>query len=327
MRPDGNRTLIFLVGVLAFATIVAAAYLIPRNSPSEPTVDSRVHDEPSSANRITVIPFQLKDGHTIAVPAEINAHNVDLMFHTGEDSVVLTEEAIQRFSDFQISGVEDVVSWGGTAKTKLSYGNRLRIGDNEWSNQTIFVDTYSGPGTDGKFGPSLFGGRPLEIRFDRSELYVHASLPENLNSPKSPFQQLPTAMRDQNAFVELEIGVAGIRIKHPFMIHTGFTGTLILDDTLVKEYGLVSRLQPTSERELKDSFGNIIKAKKVVAQTISIGSTEFSNVPIEHFDSPIEIQKTSIVGTELLRRFTVVLDMRGGNVYLHPNSFKEEAFP
>ncbi len=327
MRPDGNRTLILLVSLLALAAILASTFLKPRKTQSDQTVDPRQLNEPTIGHEFTVIPFQLKDGLTIAVPAEINAQKVELMLHTGEDSVVLTEEAVQQLRDFRISGVEDVVSWGGAASSKISRGNRLRIGDHEWVDQTIFVDTYSGPGTDGKFGPALFDGRPMEISFDRRELYVHTSLPEKLLTAKSPFQQLPITLRDQNAFVELEFGVAGTRIKHWFMIHSGFTGTLILDDTLVKEHDLVSSLQPISERELKDSFGNIIKAKKVVAKTISLGTTEFSNVPIELFDSPIEIQKTSILGTELLRRFTVVLDMRGGHVYLQPNAFTEEAFP
>ncbi len=63
-----------------------------------------------------------------------------------------------------------------------------RPGDLEWNDKTIPIDEYSGPETDGKFGPNLFPDKVLEINFENRELVIYPTLPEFVSAATSTYE-------------------------------------------------------------------------------------------------------------------------------------------
>lgn len=288
-----------------------------------PTLESTTSSLPSDPVRI---PFRLTQSNNMVIQATLNeSDKLTLMFHTAEDSIALTKKSVEKMKTLKISDSIEVESWGGKTDSEISLGNLLQIGDLQWRNQTIFIDELSGPESDGKFGPQLFQGKVLEINFDRSELVLHSSLPSFVKEPQSKFQ--PTTMfQRESTYLSGTLENANEKWPHEFMIHSGFGGTLLLDDKFVHEHDLGSQLQVLSTRTLRDSFGNAIHTKKVQIQSLSLGEFRLEDVPVEIFEGNLGRQKVSVFGGDLLRRFNWIFDTQQQHLYLAPSSLFDQPF-
>ena len=278
----------------------------------------------SSAARI---PFTLTESNNISVQVTINGTDkLPLMFHTAVDSISITRAAVEKIPSLKMNESVEVQSWGGRAQAGVSTGNRLQIGNLEWNEQTIFVDELSGPGTDGKFGPNLFAGKILEINFDHRELVIHTTLPTHVTETASSYQRLDFSVDHGAMSVVGELTVGDCKFANQFMIHSGFGGTVLLDDEFVSQYELASKLPTISERELKDAFGNVLKTKKVKLPSLGLGRIYFADVPIEIFDGALGKQKISVLGGDILKRFNLIIDAANQHLYLSPSSMYDIEF-
>jgi hypothetical protein len=80
------------------------------------------------------------------------------------------------------------------------------------------------------------------------------------------------------------------------------------------------------EKELKDSYGNIIKTQKAILPAFKIGNTTLSHVPVGFFAGAIGRQKMSIIGGDILKRFNIIIDAQREYIYLKPNSLKKSGY-
>ena len=259
------------------------------------------------------IPFILTTANNLSIRATLNAiDSVDLMFHTAVDSVSLTKAAIARLSQFTATESIAVQSWGGTTQARHSTGNSLQIGSLSWHDVAITEGDNSGPGTDGKFGPNLFAGKIVEINFDSRELVIHPTLP----AFASGYQRLDLVCRHGAMFVSGELTVGDRHCATEFMLHTGFGGTALIDDLFMRNQALSAELETLGGSELKDSYGNTVRTRKVRLPALRLGATTFCDVPVGIFDGVLGDQRMSIVGTGLLMRCNLILDAANRHLYL-----------
>ncbi len=280
-------------------------------------------EEPSELPPVAVIPFQLSSQNNLIVQATLNGQDtVDLMFHTGVTGVSLIRSAADKVPSVAWNQSAAVTTWGGEAEARFSESNALRIGDLEWEGVSLTEGLLSGERTDGKFGPNLFGERVLEIDFDRQVLVVHEKLPKSLDG----FESLPLEIGETGLWVAVRLQVGEEWLTNDFMIHTGYRGTALLDDTFVKAHDLSERLPVLSESELRDSHGNVLKTRKVLLSSLCFGDDCFDDVPVGLFAGAIRRQPISVVGGDLLKRFHLVLDFPGSRLWLRPNARFEDAW-
>lgn len=271
---------------------------------------------------ITRIPFTLTAADNLSVRAMLNEHEpLDLMFHTAVDGVALTQAAIARLARFHADGQVAVQSWGGTAQARQSVGNTLRIGELTFRDVVITEDLASGPGTDGKFGPSLFAGRVVAIDFDARELAIHDALP----ALDSRYDRLDLVVRHGAPFVTGEVVFGERACPVELMLHTGYSGTLLLDEAFVAANAHGAPLETIRERALQDSYGNTIKTRTVRLPRLRLGPLSFANVPVEVFPGRLGSERVSVVGSGLLKRCNLVLDLARAQVHLARN--RESAAP
>ncbi len=269
------------------------------------------------------IPFTLTAADNIEVRATLNATDtLDLMFHTAVDSVSLTKQAIARLSTFTASESVSVQSWGGTTQARYSTGNSLQIGELAWRDLPITEAENSGPDTDGKFGPNLFAGKIVEINFDARELLIHPSLP----AMDTNLQRLDLVTRRGSMYVTGELTVADRPHTVEFLLHSGFSGTALLDEEFVRNHDLGADLETLSETVLKDSYGNEVRTRKVRLPALRLGATTFADVPVGIFEGKIGSTRTSILGCGLLKRFNIIIDAENQHIYLSPNKLSGATF-
>jgi len=265
---------------------------------------------------IDTIPFTLTPSHNISIECVLNKMDtLNLMFHTDASSIALTRKSTENLGSIVFDNTVDATGWGGAGRMRYSKNNSLSIGRFNWDKLTIAEDTHSGHGTDGKFGPSLFKNKVVEIDFDKSILIIHSRLPEIPND----FEKRDLIFKQRTMYLKGVCKIGKVEYENQFMIHSGYSGTILLDDEFVLKNEISDQLPIIRERELKDSFGNIVKTKKALLPTFEFGKTNFSNMPIGFFEGSIGRQKRSVLGADILKRFNIILDLQKAEIYMKPN--------
>lgn len=266
------------------------------------------------------IPYSLTKSGNISIPVNINGTNeLNLMLHTAVDSISITAEAAKKLKDFHIQESVNVESWGGSAKSGMSKHNRLQIGPIELSNQSVFVDEFSGEGTDGKFGLSIFAGKLIEINSDLRQVIVHSKEAHEMGVALQNYQKIPFKLNKHGMYIMATIQIGAIEHTHELLLHSGYTGALMLDDAFVATHSLASSLPVISQRELKDSFGRLLKTQTSTLPSLRIADFEFRDIPVEIFSGAIGERKISLLGCEILGQWNIIIDKGNSSIYVAPN--------
>lgn len=261
------------------------------------------------------IPFTLSADNNVVVKARLNGTDVlNLMLHTAISDVRLTEDAVRHSPNIRWTTASEVKSWGGQATSRISVGNRLQIGPLQQAGVTVWEDVYSGVGTDGKFGLDFFDGNVVAINFDHRRITVYNRLP----SAAAKYQRLKLEGAHGDFFVEATCVIAGKAYRNRFLLHSGYSGGILLDDEFVARSGIEGNIHIAEESVLKDSFGNSIKVRKGVLPQLNLGELKLNDVKTGFFSGGMGRQKISVLGIEVLMKFNMIFDVKNHSLYVSP---------
>lgn len=269
------------------------------------------------------IPFELTEYNNLLMPVVINhKDSLKLMFHTAADAVNLTEEATKRVQ-LDFSRTDSVKSWGGNDNTsRYSEDNHLQMAGLDFKQVGIWEDKNSGQHSDGKFGMNLFEGQVVVIDFEKLVLTLSHALPEDIAS----YSQHKLIHENGYLFIEGKSMIAGESISNKYLIHSGYAGAILYDDQFVAAHKIADKIKITHEKELKDSFGNILKTQKGTIPLFSIAEIDLADVPVGFFTGALSRQKMSILGGDLLKRFQIVIDADRNYIYLKTNKLTASSY-
>lgn len=272
--------------------------------------------------RPDTIPFFLNAQNNICIRARVNdSDTLLLMFHTSATGVMLTREAVAKKSFLNAGQNTTINTWGGTAETSLSENNSLYISRLRWDSLTVFIDEYSGPGTDGKFGYDLFDGRIVLIDYDHSRMIVCDRMPDLPNG----YHRSKLIKKRGSTFIPGALKIGKTLYRDTFMFHTGYGGAVLLDPKIGERYAMQTRLKTISTSELKDAFGNVFKIETKSLPLLRAGGRKLKNVPLSFAARSSDIPM-KVFGNGLLKRFNVVFDFQRHEVYLKPNELWKVPF-
>jgi hypothetical protein len=274
----------------------------------------------------TVIPFQLTSYNNISIRAILNEKDtVQLMFHTAANAVTLTETATKKLKSLPFDKtIDGIKSWGGSTNgVRMSEHNVLQIEGLTWKDVEITENINSGQFTDGKFGIDLFKDKVIQIDFEKKVIILSENLPKKLKK----YKKLKLTFENDMMFVEgnCEIG-AGNNVSNKFLIHSGYAGSILLDDKFANDNKFSEKLKIIDEKELKDSYGNVLKTKKAILPAFKIGNQTLTNISVGFFTGAIGRQKISAIGGDVLKRFNWIFDAKREFVYLKANDLKNTKY-
>lgn len=278
-----------------------------------------------SQKSVKEIPFRLTKYNNILVPVIINQKDtVQLMLHTGSDYITIIEDSYKKMKSISISDtLNNVTSWAGYSDMKMSQNNVIKFGDEEFSKIPIFIDKQSGNESDGKIGLKFFEGKHFEINFDENKLYVYDIAPTKLKK----YTKLNSRYSQETLYIKAFPFIDKKPIETEFMIHTGFSGALMISDDFAKEYKLLEKFEIIGESKLSDAAGNVILSKKSILPDFELANQTFKNVPMSFFDSTIKIQHKNIMGGDLIKRFNLILNPEKDILYVKKSKYyKDEYF-
>lgn len=260
------------------------------------------------------IPFRLTKYNNILVPVIINKQDtIELMLHTGTDYINIIEDSYRKMKSIVVSDtINDVTSWAGYSDMKMSKNNLIRIGGQEFNQIPIFIDKQSGHESDGKIGLKFFEDKYFEINFDHNKIYIYDEAPTKLKI----YTKLSSRYSEQTLYIKAFPFIDNNPVETEFMIHTGFSGALIISDDFAKENRLLEKFTITGESKLSDAAGNVILSKKTVLPIFEVAKSTFKNVPMSFFDSTIKIQHKNIMGGDIIKRFNMILKPEKNILYV-----------
>lgn len=259
-----------------------------------------------------VVPFTLTAQDNIAVSAVLNRTDaLTLMLHTAASDVTLTEEAVKRARSLTFDGSASTQSWGGASDARVATKNMIEIGPLSRSDVTVREDKNSGQGTDGKFGLDFFGP-VVEIDYDRSRIAAHDRPP----AKAVRYARLKVENDNGAFFATASCLIAGRAYTTTFLIHSGYSGGILLDDAFAAASGIDAKIAITKETVLKDSFDNAITVKSGVLPAFAIAGLTVADVPVGFFAGNLGQQKISVMGAAVLKRFNLIVDKADNAIYL-----------
>jgi hypothetical protein len=263
------------------------------------------------------IPFVLTDKNNLVVEAALDdGATLRLMLHTAASDVSLTEAAVRTLPALRFADAAEIESWGGPSDARYSPGHRLRLGGLVREKVTVWEVKDSGDGTDGKFGLDAFGDRVVVVDFDRGRLRVYDALP----AEAADYVALTVERTNGDWYVEAGCVIGETTYPHRFLLHSGYSGGVLLDDAFAAEIGAKDALPVVKETFLTDSFGNKIAVRNTVLPALTLGGARLSNVPAGFFPGNLGNQRISVIGGEAIKRFDLIFDLGHDRIYARPRA-------
>lgn len=301
--------------VLAVSAFVAAGCATRSTHERAPAVAAAPREAAALSETPLEIPFVLTEKNHFVIEATLDgAGPLRLMLHTAASDVSLTEAAVRRLPALRFADAAEIQSWGGPSDARYSPGHRLALDGIAFENATVWEVKDSGDGTDGKFGLDAFGDRVVVVDVARRMLRVYDALP----AEASDFVRLNAERTNGEWYVEAGCVLDGKIYPHRFLLHTGYSGGVLLDDAFAAEIGAKDALPVVEETTLSDSFGNKIAVRKTLLPGLTLGGTRLSNVPAGFFPGNLGNQRISVIGGEIVKRFDLIFDLPHDALYVRP---------
>jgi hypothetical protein len=267
-------------------------------------------------SKLDTIDFVLNKQNNVSVKARINnSDTLNLMFHSSYQGVSVIKESLAKIQlkDKQNTNLQ---TWGGRTDAEFSENNTLFISELQWDSLAIFINDFSGIGTDGKFGYDLFKDKILSIDYDHKKMEISETIPKNLKG----YQKLTLSFSNGSMFIDGELHFGKMKLKDKFMFHTGYGGSILLDPKLGKDFN-ADELKTVSTSELKDAYGNVFKIETKLLPKVKIGNKTIKNVELSFATRSSDIPM-KVFGNGLLKQFNVIFDFKQNMIYLKRNSLK-----
>lgn len=259
-------------------------------------------------SQIEKIPFDLTVFNNIKVKSVLNKKDtIFLTFDSGATDFYLTKEAIKKY--LNPKGLELTMN-------DIS-DNTFNIGNLEWNHQQIYPIETTGQETEGMFGWNMFEGKVLEIDYEKNLMIVHTKLPKI----GKRYEKFEMEVMKEHFCINLEIENENQKYKSKFLFDSGFQKAVMLDNDLLTKMNFpTNKLDVLKTTILHNSNNDEIPLKTVKIQKLIFGKYALENIPSElnNYNKPAGYE-TNFIGSDVLKRFNIILDFQKNIVYLKPN--------
>jgi hypothetical protein len=282
----------------------------------------------------TRVPFDLFENN-ILVQARINGSQpVWLVLDTGASIDVLNERLFKSLGLLG-AGAVHLNAGGGAASGTFAEGATINLQGVEATGQRIAavpldeMKTYFGRDVEGLLGNNFLGNFVVEIDYAGRTLTFHD--PKTFNLAGDP-EAIPLENRGGIPFAKVEVSVSGRdAVTEQFLIDSGSTRTFHLNRPFAEAHQVLQGLPKGKQIEGVGGGG-------------LGGDTRFVDARIDHLrlgrytiaKPVISVSRDAagegassdagIIGGELLRRFTVILDYQNQRMSLKPNRYFSEPY-
>jgi len=195
-------------------------------------------------------------------------------------------------------------------------------------NQEFNFSTYVGVPVNGILGSHFFKDYPVEIDYvkQRMTLYRNSSLIKN---KVKKFQSFPIELENSRPYIETTVQLKNSPIQAKMLVDMGNSDALLVFPSRVSGFALN---EPNIDEFIGRGFNGDIHGKMSRIHSLHIGKFKFST-PTASFPDSSALRSARLVpgrvgsiGSELLRRFTVIFDYPTQTLYLKKGKYYNKPF-
>lgn len=265
----------------------------------------------NSVTAADTIPFTLGGNRKIYVNAILNGAAVtNIQLDLGAGGTVINQTSIRKVKmnfDKKVS----LANSDGVNQVQSASKNLLQIGNLVWDSLEIAVAKNMKDHEDLIIGNSLFKNRILEINYDRKVLVVHDHLPANM------------AYYSRHEMI-LDGGVIP-NVKVDFTIRNKTQKGWVMFDTGAGTSILNSADAPMTYR-IENELAGMVGLDKFISPKLIIGNYQLTGFNYKTRDMGNDKGLSMLLGSDLLRRFNLILDNKNGYMYMQPNSLTDVSY-
>ncbi len=285
----------------------------------------------------TVIPFQLIN-NLIFIPLNINGVDLTFLLDSGVNETILfsLENKEINFNDVE------KIKFAGLGETKnieglKSENNIVNIGKNfKDLNHTVFIildesinfSSHVGIPVHGIIGHEFFENHPVQIDFISKKITVFND-EKTLNRTIKRFQEFPITIEGNKPYLIAGVEMTHEKVDSKMLIDLGNSDAVWLFPKLIKDF-VYNR--PNIDDYLGQGFNGDIFGKRSRIHRLYLADFIFEK-PLTAMPDEYSIQHLKLVpdrkgsiGSDILRRFTVVFNYPKKKFYLRKNRNFNEQF-
>ncbi len=289
-----------------------------------------------TADRV-IIPFKFVR-NLVLVPIKINGVDLTFLLDTGvketilfgidNDHITLNNPKRLKFNGLgENEGIDAIVA----------AGNRLEVGGQVLDTaHTIFVvlnqefnfSTYVGVPVNGILGSHFFKDYPVEMDYTRSRmtLYRNSSL---IKSKIRKFEKFPIELENSRPYIYTAVRLKQSMIPAKMLVDMGNSDALLIFPSRIPGFILN---EPNIDEFIGRGFNGDIHGKMSRIHSLDIGKFRF-RTPTASFPDSSALRSARLVpgrigsiGSEVLRRFTVIFDYPSQMLYLKKGKYYNKPF-
>lgn len=285
----------------------------------------------------TVIKFQLIN-NLIFVPMTVNGVELNFLLDSGVAETLLfslenKEVDFKNIEKITFKGLGETVD----IEALKSIKNDVKIGKNFTDNShTIFLvldESFNisqdiGIPVNGIIGYYFFKNHPVEINYIKKTLTVYKDRSKFPTKIKR-YSDFPMSVEFNKPYLNADVEMKHDKQSSKLLLDLGNTDSVWLFPALIKNF-MYNR--PNIDDFLGRGFSGDIFGKRSRITSLSIGKFKFDK-PIASMPDEFSIQHLKLVkdrkgsiGSEILRRFTVIFDYADNRIYFKPNRYLDDPF-
>ncbi|WP_137905442.1 PDZ domain-containing protein [Chryseobacterium sp. 2VB] len=284
-----------------------------------------------------VIPFQFIN-NLIFIPINVNGADLTFLLDTGVSEAILfslenKEVKLSNIEKVKFSGLGGSLSIDGL-KSERNIG---KIGDaivNTSMSLYIIIDEefnispHVGIPVNGVIGYHFFKDHPIYIDYTSKKITVYENT-ALLEKKIRRFEEFPITIEKNKPYLHADVEMTNEKKDSKLLIDLGNSDALWLFPTLIKNF-VYNR--PNIDDFLGRGFNGDIYGKRSRIHNFYLGNFKFEK-PLTAMPDEFSIQHVNLVenrkgsiGSEIMRRFTVVFDYPNQKLYLKKNRNFDDPF-
>jgi hypothetical protein len=264
----------------------------------------------------TVIPFTFGDNDKIHIQGRVNGSEpLDLEFDLGADSMALFPSALAKHAAPHVDGGGDNSGTGGVVFRSISNDNRLTLGALHWDHEAAILFEKQADRADGIVGHAQFDNQVVEIDYDSSVIRIGGEVPARA----ATWEKLPITFPHQLPVVPVSIDDGHTLFEIPMVLDTGSNLSLFLNRDAAATHRLQDALARLGTSEMRGTGSGSVRNVVVQLPGVRLGDDALRDLPahVQRADDNADVG--SHLGTDVLKRFNTVLDLRESTAYFTPS--------
>lgn len=281
---------------------------------------------------ITSIPFIQLTGGIIIMQAKLDniADTLNFILDTGSSGISLDSTTADYLKLKPSPSNRTIRGIAGIRNVSFLYNRSLRLPGLQIDSLNFHINDYSilttvyGERIDGIIGYAVLSRYIVKLDYDSSRI-TFAS-PGTIRYPRAGYLLKPNISQ----LVTQPMRVRDDRtIYSRFLFDLGAGLCILFSRDFIDDSSLLDKKRKRWQKE-GEGLGGKIDMELTVVKEVKIGPYKFRNVPAFIFDDVYNVtsypQMGGLLGNDIMRRFNVILNYPGGDIFITPNSHFTDLF-